>query len=305
MVGGGILLGTLGVPLEQAGQHSLASVWYRCLFGGMALTVVMVTTGRLAELKLRGRSLYVVIVISLLMLVNWWLFFEAILRTSIALATLVFHLQPFIVMALGAWCLGDRVSPLQWLAVGIAVFGLALVSDAVSALTGIKRIEYDEWVGLMMCLGGAFIYALVVVLTKYVQTSDSTASHSMKVPAISPLSPLVLVWWQCALGVLLLCWWPIQHGLPSAPTDWLWLVVLGVLNTGVAYSLLYAGISRLTSASIALLQFVYPLTAVVIDGVVYGRVLDRFQLTGFVLMVVALFFTKTSAFAKLLRSWSR
>lgn len=289
MIGGGILLGTLGVPLEEAGQHSLASVWFRCLFGGIALSVVLAVSGRLAELKLRGQSLVVVITASLLMLLNWWLFFEAILRTSIALATLVFHLQPFIVMALGAWWLGDRVNRLQWAAVGVAIMGLALVSDAVSGLAGIKRIEHDEWIGLMMCLGGAFCYALVVVLTKLVQTSSTTSPHDLKVPTISPPSPLVLVWWQCAIGTLLLSWWPIQHGLPTIPAAWAWLIALGVLNTGLAYTLLYAGISRLPSGRIALLQFIYPLTAVIVDGVVYDRVLDHLQLFGFGLMVVALF----------------
>lgn len=289
MIGGGILLGTLGVPLEESGQNSLAAVWFRCLFGGIALSVVLAVSGRLAELRLRDRSLVIVIVASLLMLLNWWLFFEAILRTSIALATLVFHLQPFMVMALGAWWLGDRVNPLQWAAVGVAVIGLALVSDAVSALAGIKRIEHDEWIGLMMCLGGAFCYAIVVVLTKFVQASSATTPNDRIVPIMSPPSPLVLVWWQCAIGILLLGWWPIQHGLPTIPEAWVWLVALGVLNTGLAYTLLYAGISRLPSGRIALLQFVYPLTAVIVDGVAYGRVLNHLQLFGFVLMVVALF----------------
>ncbi len=289
MIGGGVLLGTLGVPLEEAGQHSLSAVWFRCLFGGLALSAVLAVSGRLAELKLRGQSLVAVIVASLLMLLNWWLFFEAILRTSIALATLVFHLQPFIVMALGAWWFRDRVKPLQWVAVGVAVIGLALVSDAVPALAGIKRIEHDEWIGLMMCLGSAFSYALVVILTKFVQASGASSPNEHKVSTLSPPSPLVLAWWQCAIGIMLLSWWPIQYGLPTIPAAWAWLIVLGVLNTGLAYALLYAGISRLPSGRIALLQFVYPLTAITVDGMVYGRVLDQLQLCGFVLMVVAIF----------------
>ncbi len=291
MIGGGILLGTIGVPLQEADQHSLTAVWFRCLFGCIALSIVLAVSGRLPELKLRGRRLIVVIVTSLLMLLNWWLFFGAILRTSIALATLVFHVQPFIVMALGAWWFGDRVNPRQWAAAGVAVIGLALVSDAVSALAGIKTIEHDEWVGLMMCLVGAFCYALVVVLTKSIQTNHAISSTVLEVPTASPPSPIVLVWWQCAIGILVLGWWPIQHGLPSAPKAWAWLFALGVLNTGLAYTLLYAGISRLPSGRIAILQFVYPLTAVIVDGVVYDRVLDLMQFFGFLLMIVAVLVT--------------
>ena len=291
MIAGGMLLGTVGVPLYEAGQHSLTAVWFRCLFGCLTLSAVLMVSGRLSELKLQGRCQSIVIITSLLMLLNWWLFFEAIQRTSIALATLVFHLQPFIVMALGAWWFGDRVKPLQWAAVGVAIIGLALVSDVVSALVGIKRIAPDEWVGLFMCLIGAFCYALVVILTKLVQTDRTVYSTEQKRPTANLPNPIVLVWWQCAVGTLILSWWPIQHGIPSAPETWVWLFVLGVLNTGLAYVLLYAGISRLRSGRIALLQFVYPITAVVVDGMVYGRVLNVLQSFGFVLMIVAIYIT--------------
>lgn len=284
-------MGTVGIPLEEAGQHALTAVWFRCLFGCMTLSVVLLLDGRLSDLKLQGRSLYIVLVTSLLMILNWWLFFEAIHRTSIALATLVFHLQPFIVLALGAWWFGDRVKPIQWVAVGVAIVGLALVSDVVPALTGMKSIAAEEWVGLLMCLIGAFCYALVVMLTKLVQTDRAKTSTEHKGPGTVLPKPIVLVWWQCAVGILVLGWWPLQQGFPSAPDAWAWLFALGVLNTGLAYVLLYAGISRLPSARIALLQFVYPITAVIVDGVVYGRVLDLLQSFGFVLMIVAIFAT--------------
>ena len=291
MIGGGVLLGTVGVPLEEAGQHSLTAVLFRCVFGCITLSAVLTVSGRLSELKLQGRCLFIVIVISLLMQLVWWLFFEAIDRTSIALATLVFHLQPFIVMTLGAWWFGDRVKPAQWAAVGVAIVGLALVSDVVSVLVGSKRITPDEWVGLTMCLLGAFCYGLVVILTKLVQADRKISSTEHKVSGTKLTNPVVLVWWQCAVGILIFGWWPIKHGLPSAPEAWVWLFALGVLNTGLAYVLLFAGISRLPSGRIALMQFVYPITAVVVDGMVYGRVLDLLQAFGFVLMTVAILVT--------------
>lgn len=294
MIGGGALLGTVGVPLHEANQHPLTAVWFRCLFGCIALSIVLAISGRLADLKLKGRHLFVVMVSSLLMLLSWWLFFEAILRTSIALATLVFHLQPFIVMGFGAWLFGERFKLMQWVAVGVAITGLALVSNAVSALLGIKRIDLDEWVGLIMCLLGAFCYALVVVLTKYVQIQQTISLTDNEVPASTPPDPIVLVWWQCAIGVLILGWWPVLHGLPCAPEIWAWLLILGVFNTGLAYTLLYAGIAKLPSGRIALLQFAYPLTAVVVDGMVYGRVLDILQTFGLVLIVAAVLATVRS-----------
>jgi len=51
---------------------------------------------------------------------------------------------------------------------------------------------------------------------------------------------------------------------------------------------LYAGMARLSTSRIALLQFVYPAAAVIVDWLVYGRALSAVQLVGVGLMAVAL-----------------
>jgi len=55
---------------------------------------------------------------------------------------------------------------------------------------------------------------------------------------------------------------------------------------------LYAGMARLSTSRIALLQFVYPAAAVVMDWLVYGRTLSAAQIAGVALMAVALFAVK-------------
>ena len=289
MLGGGALLGTLGVPLEEAGQHPLAAVWFRCAFGALVLGAALAARGELAGLRLHGRASAYAIAGALAMLLNWWLFFESIRRTSIALATVVFHVQPFVVMALGAWWFGERVRPLQWGATGVAVVGLALVAEVLPALAGGGGIGAREAWGLAMCLGAAVSYALVVVLAKLVQSPASAADGGSRPDGSRPPpGPLVLAWWHCAIGTVCLAWWPLRHGMPEAAPAWAWLAVLGVVNTGLAYTLLYAGIARLPAGRIALMQFVYPLVAVGVDALVYGRTLDAVQLAGLALMLAAL-----------------
>ena len=289
MLGAGLLLGTLGVPLEEAAQHPLTAVWFRCAFATVALSLVLAVRGEWRELLIRGRSFGCAVASALLMLLNWWLFFESIRRTSIALATLVFHLQPFMVMALGARWFGEPVRPSQWIAAAVAVVGLSLVVELVPTLAGAGGLDASEAVGLAMCLGGAASYALVVLLVKLAQSPVTARGGDRRAGRASPTGPLVLAWWQCAVGTACLAWWPARHGLPGTPSAWAWLACLGVLNTGLAYALLYAGVARLSAARVAILQFVYPLAAVAVDGLVYGRVLGPVQLCGLGLMLGALF----------------
>lgn len=270
MCAGGVLLGTLGLFLEQAGQPPLTAVWFRCAFGLLALLAWGVATRRLGELRLRGRVLAAALGAGALVVFNWASFFAAIERTSIGVATVVVHVQPIWVMLLGAWWWRERISPRQALAVPVALFGLALASGLLDDRQG--AIGHDVLVGLALCLIGSFTYALVTLLAKAAQVAGSYAFAT----------------WQCGVGAVALVWWPWLQGWPAAGAAWGWLVGLGVLHTGLAYVLMYAGMARLPTARIAVLQFVYPLAAVVVDGLVYGRVLSPLQWGGVALMGVAL-----------------
>ena len=134
----------------------------------------------------------------------------------------------------------------------------------------------DHVSGLLMCLAGSLCYAAVTILAK-----------TEKV-----VTPFALAWWQCAVGTVLLLWVPLIHGWPQAPSSWAWLAGLGVLHTGLAYAILFAGMARLTLGRIAVLQYVYPLTAIVLDWAVYGRALGFVQLAGVGLMAGALLVVK-------------
>ena len=81
---------------------------------------------------------------------------------------------------------------------------------------------------------------------------------------------------------------PFVFGWPQQAAAWGWLAGLGVLHTGLAYVMLFAGMARLALGRIAVLQFVYPLTAVLVDWFVYGRTLGPVQLAGVALMALAL-----------------
>jgi drug/metabolite transporter (DMT)-like permease len=272
MVGGGLLLGTLGVFVEEAAQHPLSTVWFRCAFGALALLLWGAASGRLGELRLHGRGLLMAMAAAVLMIANWALFFAAISRTSIGVATVVFHVQPLWVLALGAWWLREGVSKRQAVAAAAALLGLAMATGLLDRMGQGAAWGPGYWLGLAMCLGGSFSYACVTLIAK----------------AAPGIGSFALAWWQCLVGTLLLAWWPFVHGWPEAAAAWAWLAGLGVLHTGLAYVVLYAGMACLPTGRIALLQFVYPGAAVLVDWLVYGRALSALQLAGVAVMGLAL-----------------
>lgn len=280
MIGGGLLLGTIGVFVEEAAQDPATTVWFRCVFGLAALLVWGAARGRLSELfRLRGRALSAVLVVGMLTVVNWGLFFAAIPRCSIAVSTVLFHVQPFWLMAMGAFWLGEQVGRAQWLAAAAALCGLALA-------TGIA----DEFIGTGVAPGAAAAlpgYAIGVGMCLIGSVSYAAASFIAKLHA-ERAGSFALSAGQCLVGAVALLPWPLLQGLPVWGASWGWLAGLGVLHTGLAYVILYAGMARLGTGRIAILQFVYPGTAVLVDWAVYGRALSLSQMLGVGLIAAAL-----------------
>ncbi len=274
MVAGGLLLGTIGIFVEQAGQDPATTVWFRCVFGLAALLAWGAFTGRLREItQLRGRSLAAVIGAGLFMVTNWALFFAAIPLCSIAVSTVVFHIQPFWLMAIGAFWLRETVTPLQWGAAGIALVGLALASGLLDHDAAWWHQRQGYVTGLLLCLAGSLSYAGAGLVAKL--QGERVGSFALSSG-------------QAAVGAVVLAPWALLHGLPTTAAPWAWLVGLGVLHTGLAYVILYAGMARLATGQIAVLQFVYPGTAVLVDWLVYSRPLSPLQLLGVGLIGAAL-----------------
>ena len=204
------------------------------------------------------------------------MFFAAIPRTSIAVATVIFHIQPIWVIVFGALFLRAAISPLQWLATLAALAGLVLTTGLLdgtaAAAVNASNNSQGYLAGVLMCLGGSLCYAGVTLL-----------ANTQKA-----ISPYAMALWQCLVGAVALAWAPWVLGWPPLGAAWGWLLGLGVLHTGLAYVVLFAGMARLGLGRIAVLQFVYPLTAVLVDWAVYGRTLSPVQLAGVGLMAGAL-----------------
>ena len=90
------------------------------------------------------------------------------------------------------------------------------------------------------------------------------------------VQPLWLLLWSALRGqerisrqrvaAVLLWVWPLQHGWPASGASWLWLAGLGLAHTALAYMLIYAGMARLPTSRVALLQYLYPAVALLIEG---------------------------------------
>jgi drug/metabolite transporter (DMT)-like permease len=265
----GVLIGTLGVCVREAGQNAWVTVWFRCVVGAVTISLLASQFGWTLTLPRNGRAWLATLACGLLMTLTWVLFFASLGHLSIAVATVVFQVQPLILMAWGVMVLYERVSLPQWAAAVVALVGIALV--ALPPLRATLPDRASAWTGVVLCIGAAACFTGVTLIARR-----------------ATVSPQCLAWSQCVIGAVCLSWAPVVHGLPPWGIAWAWLFDLGAIHTGLAYVLLYVGIRRINTVQVALLQFVSPIAAVLVDWWVYQRFLEAIQLVGLVLTIVAL-----------------
>ncbi|MGC4395586.1 DMT family transporter [Hydrogenophaga sp. T2] len=266
MAAGGALLGTLGVFLLESGSDAASAAWFRCAFGVLALTLWAQATRRTPLWRLPAGTALRVGVAAALVVLSWVVFFVAIQHLSVGLATVVFHVQPLCIMVAGAWWLGEPLPRARMAAVLLALLGLSLATGLLGSGAAVS------WLGVALC--GVAVVAQTAV--------------GLLLRARTPVPPLALAWWQCAVGALVLWPWLWLNGWPAWGPAWGWLAALGVLHTGLAYVLIYGGMARLATARTALLQFVYPAVTLLCDALVYQRLLAPGQWLGVGLMALAL-----------------
>lgn len=274
---GSMLLGTIGVFVNEARADPITATWFRCAFGLLGLTAWLVIRKDLTSLRLAGSDGALVLGAAVLMVLAWTLFFAAIQRTSAGLASVLFHVQPLWMLLLSAWLLHERVARKRVLGVLLAMAGLVLatgVLEGIGSHQAAPAIESESgyWVGVGFCLLGALCTACVTLI----------AQRAGERPAG------VLAWWQCAAGMLVLLGWPMTYGWPSWGASWGWLIGLGLVHTALAYSLMYLAIPRLGTDRIAVLQFIYPAVAIVFDWLIYGQRLGALQVIGITIMGLAI-----------------
>jgi drug/metabolite transporter (DMT)-like permease len=262
-----VISGTIGWVVVRSGQPLVGLIFWRCVFGAATLLIVCAGMGLLRE-----RPSFRVIVLAVLggtaLVINWLLIFASFSRASISIATVVYNTQPFMLIVLGTLFFSERLTTtkLVWLAVSFA--GLLLIADA-------KLDAHDAQTGylsgVLMALGAAFFYAIAAVVAK----------------KLAGTPPQLIALIQVCVGILILL--PFAHltNLPTGVTAWATLVTMGVVYTGLVFALLYGAIQKLPTHLVGALSFIYPLVAIGVDYLAFGKRLQLTQLIGAIAILVS------------------
>lgn len=265
LVSGLMLIGTVGAAVVATGLDAITIVFWRSAIGALFMLIWCLATGILPDRTLTPRNLLLGLVAGTSLVLSWAAFFAGIRLTSITTATIIFHIQPFLIVLIGAALWRERISRDQLIWLGAAFAGVALASGLSF---GPGEAEAGWTTGIAITVAGAFLYAVTAIAGK----------------GLSGQRGEITTLTQTVVGcVIFLPFVDLDQRI--APEAWGWLAMIGVVQTGIAWVLVYSAYPHVSTPVMAVLSFVNPLTAILSDWLFFGHVIGPSQAAGMALIV--------------------
>ncbi|KQN55544.1 MULTISPECIES: DMT family transporter [unclassified Erwinia] len=263
-----LVAGTTGWLVIASGQDALTAVFYRCLFGAVAMALVCFTLPGSWQVRITLHQWLLVVAGGIALVLNWVLLFTAYASASVSVATVTYHTQPFMLTALSALLFREKISRQAALWLGVAFAGVVLI---VSGGQPVRSGGEHYLSGVLLALGAAFCYSLVAIVAR----------------SVKQISPQKLVLIQLITGTLLLLPFMTPIEAENPVKAWSLLLILGVVHTALMSTLLYAGIGKLSGSLVAALSFIYPVVTIVVDWLVFAHRLTLGQFCGALIILIA------------------
>src|SRR4051794_20854607 len=193
------------------------------------------------------------------------LYFAAIERIDVSLASLILYVYPALV-TVGAFALG-RESPTRR-----KLAALALASGGVALVVGGGTGAID-WLGAAMAFGCAAFY------TGFILASDRAAATT------SPLGFTAGVATGAALAFTVAA--AVTGGIHASGGGMLWVALIALVSPVAPIGLFMAGLARVGAATASIASTVEPVITVALAWLVLGETLGPLQLAGGALVLAA------------------
>lgn len=262
-----LMMGTVGLFVIESGQTSYNVVFYRCLLGVIFLVAYCLYSRKLKWTNLTFKNFIIIVLSGVFLVFNWVMLFASFKTASISTSTTIYHIQPFFFVLIWAAIFRERISlnKIAWM--GLAFIGVVLVSNInINDFS----LSSSYIIGVLLALSAAVFWAISAVIVKF----------------LTGVSPYIITLVQLCVGVVVLLPFSDLSGMAEISiTQWSYLFTLGAVHTCLTYILMYSSYQKLTAPVIAVMTFIYPAVAILVDYTFYQQALSTVQILG-VLMIM-------------------
>lgn len=260
-----LLFGLNGIVASNIALNSYEIVFLRTFLGSVFLVVLFLLGKGKFHIKENKKDALFIIYSGIAMGTSWMFLYEAYQQIGVSLSILIYYCGPVIVMILSPIIFKEKLTASKIIGFLIVLVGLVFVNGNAIGDSS------NTW-GLFCGAMSAVTYFFMVTLNK----------QSKRITGIeNPVIQLVVSF--LTVGVFL----GIKQGFAiSIPTNaWIWILILGVINTGVGCYWYFSTLSKLPVQTVAVCSYLEALSAVVFAALLLGEKMTVIQVVGAVCII--------------------
>jgi len=274
-----IIFGTIGVFVRYIDLSSSEIALLRGLIGSLFLTTVMFMMTKKISWALVKVNALVLLLSSIALGGNWIFLFQAFKYTTISNAALSYYFAPVIVLILSPLLLKEKLSAKKIICIGVAMLGMLFIVGN----GGVSTSGLDDLIGIGYGLMAAVFYASLMLLNKFIKNMDGLETTLLQLGTATILL-MPYVFFTEGFGIL-------EVSSSSIP----FILILGVIHTGIGFLLFFSGMQKLKGQSIAALSYADPITSLVVSAFVLQEQMTFVQMLGGALLLGSTFVSENKS----------
>lgn len=244
------IFGTIGIFRKMIPLPSALIAFFRGVIGTIFLIFLVKIRGKQLNHHLSGKVRFLLVLTGALIGINWMMLFEAYNYTSVSVATLCYYMEPTFVVLLSLLVFKEKLTFKKGICSFLALVGMVLVSGILEA----GKLQKGDLTGVLLGVGAAIIYAIVVLLNKSLPGIDSYEKTVIQLGSAA----IVLLPYLLFSGAFVGNVWNVQViGL---------LLFVGIIHTGISYSLYFGSMDGLRTQTVALFSYIDPIVALFLSA---------------------------------------
>lgn len=264
-----LIFGSIGIFVRTIDMPSGILALVRGSIGTVFLWLAGIAMKRKISSKAIKKNFKLLMLSGVAIGANWICLFEAYRYTTISVATLCYYLSPVFVILVSPIFLKEKLTAVKGGCVMLSLLGMMLVVDVFNGGygngSGIKGVAF----GIM----AALLYASVVIMNKF----------------LKEIEPIDMTVSQLGIASVVLLPYILLTGSGSKVTingsTLLLLLLLGIVNTGIAYLLYFSSLKDLSGQTAALFSYIDPVTAILLSALLFQEKMSVPQVLGAVLIL--------------------
>jgi RarD protein len=263
-----LVFGTIGLFVKYIPLASSEIALYRAVLASVLIFLFLIISKRKISFKNIKKQLPLLFISGVCVGFNWILLFQAYKYTTVSVATLSYYFAPVLVTLICPIVFKEKMTLKNWVCFAFSTLGIVLI-------TGIGDLSQgkNHLIGVLYGLGAACLYAVVVVINKFIKNVDGIERTFLQfLSAIVVLLPFVILSGGINISTL------NGNGL-------IMLLIVGVVHTGINYCLYFSSLKDLKGQQSAILSYIDPLVAVIISFIALNENLTTMQGIGGLLIL--------------------